>query len=161
MADAPAPAEAVLEVADEAGTEAFAGRLAALAVPGDLIALGGDLGAGKSVLARAFLRARAGRAIEVPSPTFTLVETYALPGGAVWHCDLYRLGDPSEVLELGLEDAAGEAVLLVEWPEALPGGLSVDRLDIRIEQGASDTARRLHLTGHGRWAGLLESLTRG
>ena len=91
-----------IALADEAATARLAARLAALARPGDVLALSGGLGAGKTVFARAFLRARAGdRALEVPSPTFTLVQAYDLPGGAVWHLDLYRLSDPSEVWEIG------------------------------------------------------------
>ena len=111
-----------IALADEAATTRLATRLAALVRPGDVLALSGGLGAGKTTFARAFLRARAGDpALEVPSPTFTLVQAYDLPGGAVWHLDLYRLSDPSEVWELGIEEALADAILLVEWPERAPG----------------------------------------
>src|SRR6266704_6126905 len=89
----------VTELPDEAATAALAAGIAALARPGDVIALKGELGAGKTSFARAFIRARGG--VEaVPSPTFTLVQVYELPGGPIWHIDLYRLRDPEEAWEL-------------------------------------------------------------
>ncbi len=110
---------AILALPDQAATEVLAVRLAAVLRPGDLIALGGDLGAGKTTLARALIRAAAGAEIEVPSPTFTLVQVYDLPIGAVWHFDLYRLSGPDEVIELGWDEARAEGVALVEWPDRL------------------------------------------
>ena len=82
--------------------------------------LEGDLGAGKSELARAVIRSLAGAEIAVPSPTFTLVQTYELPALEVSHADLYRLGDAGEVGELGLEECWQRGALLVEWPERAP-----------------------------------------
>lgn len=113
--------------ADETLTAALARMLAATARPGDTILLDGPVGAGKTHFARAFIRARQGCAAEdVPSPTFTLVQTYDDPmGSEIWHADLYRLTDPSELAELGLEEALDTAICLIEWPdrlERLPDG---------------------------------------
>ncbi|MFW5680069.1 MAG: tRNA (adenosine(37)-N6)-threonylcarbamoyltransferase complex ATPase subunit type 1 TsaE [Pseudomonadota bacterium] len=143
----------------EGATAALGARLASVLRPGDVVGLRGDLGAGKSTLARACLRSLAGAAIEVPSPTFTLVQIYDLPACSVWHVDLYRLADPAEVDELGLEEALDRAALLIEWPERLPEGAFADRLEIglrtvdaahrevRIEAGPSWQARLSALTG--------------
>ena len=105
-------------LADEAATAGLAGRIAGIARRGDVILLEGELGSGKTSFARGFLRA-IGVAEEVPSPTFTLVQTYDTAKGSVWHLDLYRLLRPEEALELGLEEAMTEAMLLIEWPERL------------------------------------------
>lgn len=102
---------------DDAATLAFGGELAALLGPGDIVSLEGELGAGKSALARATIRALAGDPeLEVPSPTFALVQPYDTPKGPVLHADLYRLGDAAEADELGLLDTPG-AIVLVEWAE--------------------------------------------
>jgi tRNA threonylcarbamoyladenosine biosynthesis protein TsaE len=138
------------ELADEAATQALAGRLAPLLRRGDVIALLGDLGAGKSSFVRALLRALGHRG-EVPSPTFTLVQHYDLALGPVWHFDLYRLAAPEEALELGIEEAFAEALTLIEWPEILGALLPGDRLDIRFAFADRETARRVELTGHGDW----------
>lgn len=114
-------------IADEQMTAALARMLAAVLRPPAVLLLDGPVGAGKTHFARAFIRARQGEAAEdVPSPTFTLVQTYHDPRGTeIWHADLYRLGDPGEVVELGLEDAFDTAICLIEWPDrlaALPEG---------------------------------------
>lgn len=135
-----------------AETEALAARLADLARPGDVILLRGPLGAGKSALARAFLRAASGdAALEVPSPTFTLVQSYPLPGGVVaHHYDLYRLDGPGGLTELGWDEAR-EGIVLVEWPERL-GTLAPDTaLEVTLEPLDED-ARRITLAG---WEGRL------
>jgi len=108
----------VTVLADEAATDMFGRRLAARLAPGDVVLLSGDLGAGKTALARGVL-AGLGHGGEVPSPTFTLVQSYDLPGVRlpVWHVDLYRLEDPDEVEELGLDEILADGVLLIEWPE--------------------------------------------
>src|SRR6188508_688732 len=104
-------------LADEAATRAFAVELADLLQPGDVVTLSGDLGAGKTTFARAVIRYLAGDpTLEVPSPTFTLMQNYELPRFALAHVDLYRLGDPSELAELGVQDVAADAVLVIEWP---------------------------------------------
>lgn len=114
-------------ITDEPTTAALARMLAADLRPGQTVLLDGPVGAGKTHFARAFIRARQGEAAEdVPSPTFTLVQTYDDPQGTeIWHADLYRLTDPSELAELGLDDALADAVCLIEWPdrlERLPAG---------------------------------------
>ena len=107
-------------LADDAATEALGAELAATLRPGDLVILEGDLGAGKTALARAIIRTLAGDpALEVPSPTFALVQPYDTPAGPVLHADLYRLGDPREVDELGLLDNP-KAIVLVEWAARAP-----------------------------------------
>ena len=101
---------------DEEATEALGGRLARLLRAGDVVALSGPLGVGKTALSRAILHA-AGHGGEVPSPTFAIVQPYDDLPVPIWHCDLYRLEDPSELTELGLDGALDGGVLLVEWPE--------------------------------------------
>ncbi len=110
---------ASLFLVDEAATAALAGRVAPLLRAGDTILLEGDIGAGKTAFARALIRARLGREEDVPSPTFTLVQTYADPEAEIWHCDLYRLTNPDEILELGLDAAFEDGICLIEWPDRL------------------------------------------
>ena len=102
--------------------------------PGDVLCLYGDLGAGKSVFARSLIRALSqDDTLEVPSPTFTLVEHYDTGEGYVHHFDLYRLKDPEDVYEIGFEDVIYNDLVLVEWPERLGDLLPLKRVDIRIE----------------------------
>ena len=103
---------------DPAATDALGHTLAAALTAGDTVLLSGDLGAGKSHLARAVLRAL-GVTDDIPSPTYTLVQTYPTDKGEVLHADLYRLGDVSELAELGLDDAMGRDICLIEWPDRL------------------------------------------
>lgn len=109
----------LLPLATEADTAALGARLARAAQAGDCILLKGPIGAGKSCLARAFIRALCGPDEEVPSPTFTLVQVYEARGVEIWHADLYRLTHPDEVWELGLDEAFQKAICLVEWPDRL------------------------------------------
>lgn len=147
----------ILSLPDEAATVALAGRLAPLLRAGDVVTLRGDLGAGKTALARAIIRHLAGDpAEEVPSPTFTLVQTYEHLSPPVWHFDLYRLTDPGEVVELGWEEARA-ACALVEWPERLGPLLPRDRLEVEMTLDGPE-ARRAVLTGHGSWAARLEGV---
>jgi tRNA threonylcarbamoyladenosine biosynthesis protein TsaE len=138
----------ILDLPDLAATEALAARAARLARAGDALLLEGPLGAGKSAFARAFLRAASGdAALEVPSPSFTLVQAYALPAGPAHHFDLYRLSGPDELEELGWEEAR-DGIVLVEWPQRLEHLAPPDALRLRLTQGEGD-ARSAALSGWG------------
>jgi tRNA threonylcarbamoyladenosine biosynthesis protein TsaE len=154
------PESRTLALADLAATAQLAAALAARARVGDVIALSGGLGAGKTAFARAFIHARRGGdgVSEVPSPTFTLVQIYDLPDGAVWHLDLYRIKHPEEAFELGLEEALAEAITLIEWPERLGTLLPAARLDLALVPGEAPDARRAVLTPHGTWAARIADL---
>jgi tRNA threonylcarbamoyladenosine biosynthesis protein TsaE len=125
-----------------------------------VIALCGPLGAGKSELARALIRARAGAAIEVPSPSFTLVQDYPLGDLVLRHIDLYRLAGPDELAELGLEAPESNEVWLVEWPERA-GDVFLQDLQISLEQGPAADARIAHFQAGARWRERLEVLLNG
>jgi len=140
-----------LRLDDPAATRALGAHLAGLLQPGDVIALRGPLGAGKSELARGLIRTRAGAEIEVPSPSFTLVQDYVLPGLTIRHIDLYRIGDPAELSEIGLDAPQGDEAWLIEWPERAGKLLPDDRLDIVLEQGDSPDARIARLSGAASW----------
>ena len=130
---------------DEAATAALGERLGAVARAGDVIALVGDLGAGKTTLARALIRSHLGPETEAPSPTFTLVQTYPGPHFEIWHFDLYRLEDPGEARELGMEEAV-DGLSLIEWPERLGRYLPPVRLEVRLSlEGAGRIARLVDL----------------
>lgn len=138
----------VIELSDLAATEALGARIAAGLQKGDVVALEGDLGAGKTTLARAVLRALSVEEA-VPSPSFTLVQSYETARFPVRHFDLYRLEDPSEVDELGLEDALSDGAVLVEWPEKAKGRLPQDGLHVLLEWDGEK--RRARLAGPSRW----------
>ena len=144
-----------LSLPDEAATAALAGELARLARSGDVFALGGELGVGKTFFARAFIRALGGGAIEVPSPTFTLHQAYELPHATVHHFDLFRLSGPDETRELGMEDAMAGGITLIEWPDRLGPLLPGDRLDVVLAYAEAPDSRSVTLAGHGPWAGRL------
>jgi tRNA threonylcarbamoyladenosine biosynthesis protein TsaE len=146
-----------LDLPDPEATEALGHRLAVLAQPGDVFLLEGPIGAGKSCLARAFIRARLGREEEVPSPTFTLVQVYEAAGVEIWHADLYRLSHPDEVWELGLDDAFSTAICLVEWPDRLGAHVPPGALHLKLE--AAGDGRKALLSG-GR-TGVIEALAHG
>jgi tRNA threonylcarbamoyladenosine biosynthesis protein TsaE len=148
----------VINLPDEAATARLASRLAALSRRGDIIALSGDLGAGKTVFARAFIRARLRRDEEVPSPTFTLVQIYEAPEAAVWHFDLYRLAAPGEAWELGIEEAFAAGIVLIEWPDRLGPLLPAGRLDLTLEFGEDAEARRAVVAAAGEWQTRLAGL---
>ena len=134
-----------------AATEALAARLAARARPGDAILLEGPLGAGKTALARAFLRAAAGDPeLDVPSPSFTLMQSYATKLGPVHHFDLWRLDGPAALPELGFEDALAD-IVLVEWPDRLGPFRPAGALTLRLVP-IDETTRAVTLTG---WDGRL------
>ena len=127
-------------------TAVLARKIAFHLSPRDVILLKGDLGAGKSTFARALIQALCGDKTEVPSPTFTLVQTYEAPRFVIWHFDLYRLKHPEEVYELGIEEAYGNGVSLIEWPERLGKNLPKGVLEIELLYGNHDNDRILHFT---------------
>ncbi len=122
---------------------------------GDIVLLTGDVGAGKTHFARALIQSLLAVPEDVPSPTFTLVQTYDTPRGEVWHSDLYRLSSPDEVIELGLTEAFEDAICLVEWPDRLGDLLPEGALRIALSPEGDDI-RRITLTGPARWQSLLE-----
>lgn len=142
-----------LEVRSRAGTEDLARRIAPHLRKGDTIALEGDLGAGKTTLARAILRA-VGVQDEVPSPSFTLVQEYEAGGLKVAHCDLYRIETPDELDEMGIEEAVRDGVVLIEWPERAGSRLPADALRICIEI-VGENERRITLSGPARWSEII------
>jgi len=154
-------ADLTLTLGTEAETARLAHRLAPHLRPGDLVALSGDLGAGKSAFARAVLRAL-GVTGPIPSPTFTLVQSYDLAPGAplasLHHADLYRLAGPEEVVELGLDDLLADGALLVEWPARGAGVLPAPTLEITLTALDDADARQIVIKGTGRWMPLLPSL---
>jgi tRNA threonylcarbamoyl adenosine modification protein YjeE len=150
-----------VQLPDEAATRRLMREIALAVEPGDLITLSGDLGAGKTTFARALIRHLANdETIEVPSPTFTLVQTYELEKLAVVHADLYRVGQSSELAELGLEDFPDDALVLLEWPDRAAGLLPPDRLDIAFTMAPQrgETFRHARVTGHGAFAPRAERL---
>ena len=141
-----------IDLPNLAATQALGAVLAGVLRRGDVIALSGSLGAGKTALARAIIGAL-GVEDEVPSPTFTLVQTYPVSGRdfeAVWHFDLYRLETPDDVWELDIEDAFETGVSLIEWPDKAGTNLPDDRLDVTMS--VEGEARRVSLTGNSIWA---------
>ena len=138
-----------LFLADDSATVALGESLAKKLRVGDALCLNGPLGAGKSTLARGLVRALTRPDEEVPSPTFTLVQAYEGPDFPIAHFDLYRLTDPDEAYEIGLEDALEFGAAIIEWPERLEGRLPPDRLDIDLF--LEGDARRARLTAHGSW----------
>ena len=145
-----------LDDVDLVRLDILASRLAVMLKSGDVIALSGPLGAGKTTLARALVT-RLGSEGEVPSPTFALMQRYETPHLTLTHCDFYRL-EPPELDELGLDDAVSEGVVIVEWPERASRWLPEDRLDIAMDETATPDLRRIVLTGHGSWAARLARL---
>lgn len=120
-------------------TARFATALAAKAGAGDVILLQGDVGAGKTHFARAFIQSLLAVPEDIPSPTFTLVQTYDTSDAEIWHADLYRLTSVQEIEELGLVDAFETAICLIEWPDRLAGLAPLDALLIDLSQGPDDT----------------------
>jgi tRNA threonylcarbamoyladenosine biosynthesis protein TsaE len=147
-----------LSLPDETATARLATALAARLRPGDTVLLQGDVGAGKSALARAIIRARLGAATEVPSPTYTLVQTYGSGRDEIWHADLYRLGGPDDIAEIGLLDALDTAICLIEWPDRLGDGAPAGALTVALSV-RGETARRARLSGAAGWRDRLNGLT--
>jgi tRNA threonylcarbamoyl adenosine modification protein YjeE len=148
-------------LANETATAQLMADLALLIGPGDVITLSGDLGAGKTAAARSMIRyLAADDALEVPSPTFTLVQAYDLPPFPLLHADLYRISDANELEEIGLSPLPEGTVALVEWPERAGHPLSPDRIDIAFNHrpALGSTARSAEITGHGKPAAVVERL---
>ena len=150
-----------IALANERATRRLAVDVAAVLKPGDLVTLSGDLGAGKTAFARALIRHLAeDPAMEVPSPTFTLVQTYVLPRFTVVHADLYRVTHAGELAELGVDEAAETSVVLLEWPDRAADALPPDRLDISFtlapHLGANQ--RNAELIAHGALVPRLERM---
>lgn len=154
-----------LYLADEAATASLARAIAALARRGDLIALFGELGAGKTAFARAFINAipHPDKVIpeEVPSPTFTLVQVYERSPAPVWHIDLYRIDHPEDAYEIGLEEALADGITLIEWPERLGPLLPRARLDVNLAFAANPQARIATISGSADWQRRLQDLGLG
>ena len=140
---------------DEHATRRLAIDIANALEAGDVVTLSGDLGAGKTTLARTLIRYLAADPdIEVPSPTFTLMQRYDLPQFPVVHVDLYRVSGPAELAELGLEDLPEQTVMLLEWPDRADGLLPPDRLDVSLTLAPKLKLefRHARMTGYGAWA---------
>ena len=169
-----------LELSDLAATKRFGGMLAAQLKVGDVIALSGALGAGKSALARAIIQAIDPTEDDVPSPTFTLAQHYVLADGTpLWHLDLYRIDNAQDAMALGLDDAFVDAVCLIEWPDRLKKFLPKTNLSIHLyadvntdeaddnadDMGLGSSVRFADVTAPPHWAdritGLVAAISAG
>jgi len=153
------PRRIEIVLADADATARAGQALAPHLAPGDLVLLAGGLGAGKSALARALIRSQLGQSqADVPSPSYTLINIYEAPGGPIWHADLYRLAGADEALELGLEEAIAEAILIVEWPDRFSAAFSGRRLDIGLVI-PERAGRIMSVAAHGPgWTEAMRSL---
>ena len=143
--------ESVVDLPTPAAAEALGAAAGRALRSGEAICLWGPLGAGKTTLARGLIRSLTTPEEEVPSPTFTLVQTYDGPDFALAHFDLYRIVRPEEIFELGLDEALDQGAAIIEWPERLEGRLPEDRLDIVLT--IEGDGRRARLRPHGAWEG--------
>lgn len=140
-------------------TAALAVRLGSMLKAGDCVLLSGGIGAGKSHFARALILSRLSVPEDMPSPTFTLVQTYDTPEAEIWHADLYRLTDPDQIVELGLLDAFQTAITLIEWPDRLAELTPTSALSLDIKDSAQDDTRELLFTATDpRWQPVLGAL---
>ena len=149
-----------LDLPDADATSSLGAAMAAVLAPGDTVLLTGDVGAGKTHLARSIIQARlraAGLQIEdVPSPTFTLVQVYEDGTGEIWHTDLYRVSNPDELIELGLDEAFETAIVLVEWPDRLQGYPVDNSVDVFLE--ASGDGRRASIKADSSFLSRLRAI---
>lgn len=149
----------MLRRVDLAALRTLARQLAAILSAGDVVLLKGPLGAGKSEFARTMIHARMGDdAVDVPSPTFTLVQTYDTPSLMVTHADLYRVQQLEELTELGLDEAMEHGAVLVEWPERAEGLWPSARLEIALSVPGDWTEREIRVTAFGDWRVRLAAL---
>ena len=164
MPDTPPATLFAFTALDETQTAALARAIAPLLGPGDTLRLEGPLGAGKTHMARALIRALTSASEEVPSPTFALVQNYDTPGAPLWHLDLYRLEAPDDILDLGFEEAVDEAICLVEWPDKADAFMPAGALTLRLSLSAKGGKRDVTLAaapGHDeRWRLRLAPLER-
>lgn len=148
-----AEAQLTVNLHDEAATAALGARIARALKTGDAVLLAGELGSGKTALARAILRAL-GVSEYVPSPSFTLVQAYETPGLTVRHFDLYRIGDPREVDELGLEEALDDGAVIIEWADRARARMPHGALEIHLS-ARGENAREARISGPARWRDVL------
>ncbi|OUD09714.1 tRNA (adenosine(37)-N6)-threonylcarbamoyltransferase complex ATPase subunit type 1 TsaE [Marivivens niveibacter] len=142
-----------ISLTTETDTVIFAQKIASILGAGETILLEGDIGAGKTAFSRAVIRARLGYEEDVPSPTFTLVQTYE-DDPDIWHFDLYRLSHPDEAIELGIDEAFETAICLIEWPDRLGDLAPQDALVLKLSAGDPHTAT---LSGPDHWKPRLEA----
>lgn len=136
----------IFKTTSEAETAKVATDFCATLNPRDIILLNGDLGMGKSVFSRAIIRTLTQSPdLDVPSPTFTFVQTYEAPKAEIWHFDLYRLKDPEELYEIGWEEALTSGIILVEWPERLDYLTPKNAIKVNITQGKNPTERVIEI----------------
>jgi tRNA threonylcarbamoyladenosine biosynthesis protein TsaE len=137
-------------------TCALAQRLGAVLASGDVLLLSGEIGAGKTHFARCLIQSRLRVPEDVPSPTFTLVQTYDTDRGEIWHADLYRLGDPDHCVELGLTEAFETAISLIEWPDRLADLTPDDALALDFTPGGTEDSRTITLSWTApRWSDIV------
>ena len=139
------------ELPGPAATDDLGARLAALLRPGDVVALEGPLGSGKTALARSIVRTLTDPQEEVPSPTFTLVQVYQSEAGPLYHFDLYRLEASDQAVELGVDDAFADGISLVEWSERLGSYLPRRHLKITLAAGPDKDSRIARISGGVQW----------
>lgn len=144
---------ATLTLSSEEDTRQFASALGEQLHPGDTVLLYGDIGAGKTFLARALIQSLQIQSEEVPSPTFTLIQTYETRAGDIWHCDLYRIGSIGEIEELGLIDVFQTSICLIEWPDRLGSLAPKDALAITLQSDDANPDQRYATLDWttGRW----------
>ncbi len=147
-----------ITIASEIDTIKLAQTLAGILRPGDCVALCGDLGTGKTALARAIIRRLAGENMEVTSPTFALMQSYPLEESTLWHCDFYRLKDAQEARALGLDELWEGNIVLIEWPEVAAELLPDSRLEVALEYGAQEGARAIRIHGNEAWQKRLKDI---
>ncbi|MEP4196255.1 MAG: tRNA (adenosine(37)-N6)-threonylcarbamoyltransferase complex ATPase subunit type 1 TsaE [Aliishimia sp.] len=140
-------------------TSLFAERLGACLRPGDTLLLEGDIGAGKTHFARSLIQSLQDTPEDVPSPTFTLIQTYITRVGEIWHADLYRLNGPDEIFETGLYDAMEDAICLIEWPDRLASDRPEDALTIEFTTGSAADTRNITMSSAqaDKWVNKLET----